>query len=412
MSERIDRRAVLKGIGASGLVGLAGCTGGGGGDGAGRDLKLGILMGVTGGLAQLGPPIRTAAELVPEQINAADTDFSVDFQFEDTNTDANQGISNGKALVNAGFPMICGALSSEVTIQVAKNVTIPNEVVQCSPASTSPAISGLEDNDFVWRTPPTDALQGQVMAQVARDRLGAATAATLALNNSYGQLLAESFRQAFRDAGGSITAAVSFGKGQSSYTSRLNEALADDPDVLMIVGYPDSGVKLFRDYYADYTDDDVDILVPDGLKSNSLPGDVGNDLSNVTGTAPLAAGPGVEFFTSRYKEAAGSKPAVFTGQAYDAAAVLLLANAAAGENRGPTVREHMAAVANPGGTSVTPKTLVEGLEMAANGDDIAYEGASSVVNFDKNGDIKAATYEIFGYTEQGVNQVDTVEFTA
>lgn len=412
MSQRVNRRAVLKGIGVTGAVGLAGCTGDGGGDGGGTDLRLGILMGVTGGLAELGPPIRQAAELVPQQVNEGDTEFSVEFQFEDTATDANQGISNAQALVNEGFPTICGALSSEVTIQVAKNVTVPNQVVQCSPASTSPAISTLEDNDFVWRTPPTDALQGRVMAQVATDRLDASTAATLSLNNSYGQLLAGSFAEAFKERGGSITATVSFEKAQGSYNSRLNEALSDDPDVLMVVGYPESGVQLFRDYYANYTVDDADILVPDGLKAGSLPGDVGNDLANVVGTAPLAAGPGVDFFTQRFEDASESAPGVFTGQAYDAAAVLLLAHAAADENTGTAIRDQMAAVANPGGSTVSPENLVEGLEMAAAGDDVQYEGASSVVDFDDNGDIKAATYEIFGYTQEGVEQIDTVEFTA
>ena len=40
----------------------------------------------------------------------------------------------------------------------------------------------------------------------------------------------------------------------------------ETPDVLMVVGYPQSGVQLFKDYYADYGDDTVDILVTDGLQ--------------------------------------------------------------------------------------------------------------------------------------------------
>lgn len=434
MRNRIQRRDVLRGLGVAGTVGLAGCAsnGGNGGNGggdtdtpggggtdtsggggaSGRSLKLGVLMGVTGGLAQLGPPIRKSAELAVNQVNDADTAFSVDMQFEDTATDANQGISGGEALVNAGYPMIAGALSSTVTIQAAKNVAIPNEVVMCSPASTSPAITDLDDNDFVWRTPPTDALQGQVLAQVATERLDASTASTLYLNNDYGQLLAESFENAFADRDGSVSASVSFEKAQPSYTSRLNEALSDDPDVMVVIGYPDSGVNIFRDYYADYSPDDVDILVTDGLNDGDLPGDVGNDMANVQGTAPLAAGPGVDFFESQYQDAYGDSPGVYTSQSYDAAAVLLLANAAAGENAGPAVRDQMAAVANPGGTEVTPENLVDGIEMAASGEEIQYKGASSVVDFDENGDIKAATYEIFGFTAEGTEQIDTVEFSA
>ena len=428
MRDKVQRRDMLKGLGVAGAAGLAGCfqnggngngngtgTGNGNGNGnggeSGRELKLGILMGVTGGLEQLGPPIRNASELAVSQVNDADTGFSVDSQFEDTATDANQGISGGNALVNAGYPMIAGALSSSVTIQVAKNVTIQNEVVMCSPASTSPAITDLQDNDFMWRTPPSDALQGQVLAQVASERKNASSASTFYLNNAYGQALAEEFESAFKETGGSISASVSFEEKQGSYTSRLNEALSGNPDVMIIVGYPASGVQILRDYYADYSDNTVDILVTDGLKDGDLPGDVGNDLSNVQGTAPLAAGPGVEFFQSQYEEAYGESPGVFTAQSYDATAVMLLANAAAGENAGPAIRDQMQNVANPEGTEVTPENLVEGIEMAAAGDDVKYQGASSVVDFDDNGDIKAATYEIFGFTQDGTEQIDTVKFS-
>jgi len=404
---------MLKGIGVAGIAGFAGCTDGGNGggdDGDGRELKLGILMGVTGQLANLGPSIRDAALLAAAQVNDADTGFSVDSQFEDTATDPNQGISGGEALVNSGYPMICGALSSTVSIQVANNVSVPNEVVQCSPASTSPAISDLDDNDFMWRTPPTDALQGQVIAQVGMERHDASTAATLFLNNDYGQLLAESFENAFEDQDGSITDSVSFEPSQSSYTSRINTAMSGDPDVLVIVGYPESGVQIFRDYYADYSNDDATIIVPDGLKDDGLPGDVGNDMSNVEGTAPLAAGPGVDFFTQEYENTYDGSPGVFTGQSYDAAAVLLLANAAAGENHGPSIRDSIDQVTAQAGERIEPEQLPKGIELAADGRRVNYGGASGSIRFDGNGDISGLSYEYFSFAgADGITRLQTLD---
>ena len=59
MSHNIRRRDVLKALGASGTVALAGCAGnGGGGDGGGRTLSQGVLMPLSGGLGNLGQPIR------------------------------------------------------------------------------------------------------------------------------------------------------------------------------------------------------------------------------------------------------------------------------------------------------------------------------------------------------------------
>lgn len=375
-----------------------------------RTIRLGVLMGVSGPLERLGPPIRDAATLVSKQVNDADTPFSVETQFEDTETDPAQGISGAESLVNAGFPMICGALSSEVTIQVANNVTIPGGVTQCSPASTSPRITGLEDNDLLFRTPPTDALQGVLLARIASERLGVSSASTLFFNNAYGQGLAGGFADAFENEfGGTITAEVSFAEGKSSYTSNLQTALADDPETMLIVGYPASGVQIFRDFYSNFDRADMPILVPDGLQSQDLPGNVGRDMSNVVGTAPAGEGPGLDFFEEQYTSTYDvNSKSPFTKQAYDAAAVLVLANAAAGENDGAAVRDEMRAVTNEGDETITAGNLIEGIEMAASGTEINYQGVADVIEFDDNGDQATATYDLFEYDSDGYEVVESV----
>src|SRR6056297_189532 len=185
----------------------------------------------------------------------------------------------------------------------------------------------------------------------------------------------------------------------------------ETPDALMVVGYPQSGVQLCKDYYADYGDDTVDILVTDGLQDGDLPSNVGNDMSNVQGTAPSAAGPGVDTFESLFLDEFDYEQAgVFTSQAYDASAVQLLANLMAGANDGESIRDHMRVVANPGGTQYTPSELPEAAEAAAAGENIEYAGASSNVNFDDAGDISAAQYQVFGFTQDGVEPGDTIDF--
>jgi ABC-type branched-subunit amino acid transport system substrate-binding protein len=407
MPRKLTRRDALKGAAAAGTIGLAGCldsiTGGGGG---GRTIQQGILMPETGDLASVGQPIRDGATLPLKQLQDADTGFSYDFQVGDTQTNPQAGISAAENLVNAGYPAITGPASSGVNLQVTRQVLIPNQVVGCSPSSTSPTVTELDDDDFVFRTPPSDALQGQVIAQVGAENLGASSAATLFVNNDYGQALSDSFESAF---GGDVVATVAFEKEQNSYTSRLESALADDPDMLVIIGYPASGIQMFRDYYADF-DTGTDIVVTDGLKDPALPGEVGNNMQNVIGTAPTAAGPGREFFTSAYQDEYGSDPGVFTSQAYDASAVCVLANIAGGENTGTAVRDNMRNVANPEGEEFGPEALADAVEAVAAGDDINYVGASSPVDFDENGDMQTVTYEIFGFTSDGVETQETIQF--
>jgi ABC-type branched-chain amino acid transport systems, periplasmic component len=407
MESIITRRRVLKGSAAAGLVGLAGCTGGGGGGGA-RTVSHAVLMPETGDLASVGRPIRDAALLPFLQLEDAGTDFSFDYQVGDTQTDPQAGISAAESLVNAGYPSVTGPASSGVNVQVSRQVFIPNEVVGISPSSTSPTVTTLDDNDFIFRTPPSDALQGQVIAQVGADELGAGSAAAMYVNNDYGQALTDEFSAGFS---GDVTAEVAFEKEQPSYTSRLEEALADDPDMMVIIGYPASGIQIFRDYYAEF-DTGADIVVTDGLKDPNLPGEVGSDMSNVIGTAPTAAGPGADFFSDAFESEYGNEPGVFTSQAYDATAVAILANIAAGENSGVGVRDNLRAVANPGGTEYGPAELADAVAAVAAGDEVNYVGASSSVDFDDNGDMQSVTYEIFNFTADGVETQSTIDFGA
>ncbi|GAA0258900.1 ABC transporter substrate-binding protein [Halobaculum roseum] len=449
MARKIDRRDVLKGAGTAGVVGLAGCItqnesgggnggGGGGGDGGGDDEETeadgetteapddsesmrtvmhSVLMPLTGDLASLGGPIRDGGTLPVKQLRAAgDMPVEFDQTVEDTQTDPQAGIQAANGLANAGYPTVCGPASSGVNLQVTREVFIPNGMIGCSPSSTSPNVTTLDDDDLIFRTAPSDALQGQVMAQVANEELDNSSASILYVNNDYGQALADSFSQSFADNySGSVQESVAFEQEQSSYTSPLSTAMGDSPDMLVVIGYPASGIQIFRDFYANY-DNETEVLVTDGLVDPTLPDEVGNDMANVYATTPQATGPGQEEFVSLYEDEYDRSPGVFNAHAYDASAVCLLANVKAGENDGDVIKEEMRAVANPNdGMEVTPGNLAEGLRAVANGDDVYYQGASSSVDFDENGDMTAVTYAFLQYNtdvEGNVETVSTIDFEA
>lgn len=438
----------MKGVGAAGVVGLAGCTGdqsgsegttagsdgettsgseettGGsegttsGGSGGNVDrsepIRYGVLLPTTGDLASVGKPIRDAATLVGKQLQNADMGgLSVEYREEDTQTSPQAGISAANSLVNAGVPGICGPASSGVNIQVSKQVFIPNGVVGCSPSSTAASVTDLEDDGFVFRTAPSDNLQGRVMGQVASENLGASSAVTMYVNNDYGQGLSQSFVGAFEENGGTVNDEVSFEKEQSSYTSKLQSALGSDPDLLVVIGYPASGTQMFKDFYSDFDPNSYDILLTDGMKDPEMRRQVGNPMENATGTAPAPVGPAADAFASLYQEEYGRSPGVFNAHAYDASAILVLANAMAGENDGAAVKENMAKVANPEGTEVTVDNLAEGVQMAAGGQDVNYQGASSPTNFDDNGDMAAVSFDVWKFapdTESGIEVTETVDF--
>jgi ABC-type branched-subunit amino acid transport system substrate-binding protein len=194
--------------------------------GTGRTVSLGILLPETGSLASVGQGMIQAAEIPVTQVNESDLDLEVDAQAEDTNTNPNTGAQAANSLVNAGVPFVCGTASSGVNVPVSKNEFIPNNVVGCSPSSTALSVTNLEDDDYIFRTAPSDILQGRVMAQVASEQLDASTAATLYVSNDYGQQLSERFSSVFEEEfGGTVTTQVAYNRNRSSYTAEVQEAL-------------------------------------------------------------------------------------------------------------------------------------------------------------------------------------------
>ncbi|WP_251330523.1 ABC transporter substrate-binding protein [Haloplanus pelagicus] len=195
--------------------------------GVGRTIDVGILLPETGDLASVGGPMIQAAQLPARQVNDSDLDLEVNAQVEDTQTSPSAGVTAAETLVNAGMPSVCGSASSGVNVPVSQEVFIPNQIVGCSPSSTALSVTNLEDDDYIFRTAPSDQLQGRVMAQVASDRLGNSTAATLYVNNDYGQQLSNRFTEVFENAfDGTVTDQVAFNIGESSYSSVIETALS------------------------------------------------------------------------------------------------------------------------------------------------------------------------------------------
>lgn len=68
---------------------------------------------------------------------------------------------------NAGVPAIIGPIFSESVIQIAEQVTVDSDVFVITPTGSAELITGLADNNLVWRVTPSDVYQ----AEGIRDRV-------------------------------------------------------------------------------------------------------------------------------------------------------------------------------------------------------------------------------------------------
>ena len=114
------------------------------------DIRVGTLMAQTGPLKEYGPPIKDGAVLAGKQMAAAG--FEIEWFHEDSETNPAPATNAAKKLVNINNVVaIVGALSSGVTLAVAESVTLPNNVILISPASTNPLMTILPADEPISR---------------------------------------------------------------------------------------------------------------------------------------------------------------------------------------------------------------------------------------------------------------------
>jgi branched-chain amino acid transport system substrate-binding protein len=270
---------------------------------------------------------------------------------------------------------IMGADCSGVTTAVLQNVATAKGVVMISPSATSPALSTIEDNDFFFRTSPSDSRQGQVLAEILKEK-GVKSAALSYTNNDYGKGLADSIQKNFEAVGGKITISASHEDGKGDYSAEAAALGQAGGDVLIVAGYLDQGGKGVIQASLDADAFKIFIL-PDGMIGDSLPAAIGADLNGSYGTLPAAQGDGVAKFEKMASDA-GFKPGPYAPQSYDAAALLILAMQASGSTDSNTFKMKVFDVANAPGEKINPGELGKALEILASGGDVDYVGASDV----------------------------------
>jgi branched-chain amino acid transport system substrate-binding protein len=355
-------------------------------------LRIGILFPFTGDLSDFGEPFRQAAELAVDEINAAGgvNGQPIELVQGDSATSPQQAVEEARRLIELeGVSAIVGPAGSGETLPVAESVTGPAGVLEVTMSATSPALTIAKDNDFLFRTVISDAAQGIVMADLAREQ-GYDSACVLYVNNAYGQGLSDAFAKRFTALGGTVTAQVPSEQVQASYASEIAACTERDPDVLVAPAYPESGRVFLRELVE--SGDHPAVIFSDGLKSPDMFEELGWDVfegSYGTAAGKLVTDAG-DAFDQAYREAYGDLPAVpYLREINDAIYLIALAAETAGSTDPTALRDALREVANPQGTIVGPgpEGWPAAVESIGAGDDVNYEGAAGSVDLDEHGDV-------------------------
>ena len=337
--------------------------------GSGCDFSSGpIQIGLAGALSDpVGVPMKQAAELAVEEINAAGgiNGRPLELVQRDDYADPDSAVFVATDLYDAGVSAVIGHLFSGTTLAAAPVYNGgPDPVAAVSPSSSSPDVSTA--GDYTFRICPSDLAHGAALARWVHDTLGLKRGAVLYLNDQYGRGVRQTFVKDFTRRGGvlqSIDPYLGDVPRVGPYLDRLVKA--GGADFLVVAGNRAEGEEILRQ--ARKRGLTMPVLGGDGLEGIEAAGPLAEGVYLSSAYLPSLATVANRNFLQAYRKkfpAAGlpNQPAAAT---YDAVYLLRDVIARAGIKR-QDIRRELARV----GSSIP-----------------AFRGVTGAVAFDAKGDV-------------------------
>lgn len=388
---------------------LSACAGANDQGGDAKAFKLGALVGLTGDLAHQGVATSTAIKLAVSQANAAGGVNGVDVELEiaDDGTDVTLAQTAMQRLVNKRVGAIVGTQSSAVCLS-ALTMAIQNKIPMIASSCTSPQLTKYADEGFFWRVAASSDIQGQIMArEVLKEHKNAAI---IALNDAYGQPLADAFQSTFEELGGKVVARSNFDPVTKDFTAEVQKIAASDPEAIYMIAFSDTGSSIVRSgaklgllkkaWYL--TNSNMDTGFP--KSANADDPSALNGWKGIANMVPESETS--KAFNSAYDTMHGNQPPAWSAEAYDAAWLAILAAAKAEKTDGAAVQKELRSVSKGPGPSCAP---VDCLKLANDGKPFNYDGVSGPIEWNEDGEPTRNTFSIWTFDNSTIKTLETFE---
>lgn len=349
--------SILSGCGSSGSGSTTPAANSGG-----DTLKIGLGAPLTGASAEDGQSIKKGAELAVKLANDAGGVNGKKLQLvaQDDKTDPKEAVNvANKLATDSSILAVVGHFNSSATLAGAP-IYNKNKVVELSPGSTAPAVSGI--GPYTFRVITTDAYQGKYVAQWSKEN-GYKRIAIVYENTDYGLGLADVYEKAIKADGGQIVGKESYVQGQTKdFSSVLTKIKEQKPDLIFIGGLYNEAALIAKQ--AKTLGLSVPMMGVDALYSNaliSLGGDAVEGFMLPGFFNATSDNPQVKQFVTAYQAAYKETPGTYAAYAYDATNIIIQAIKDKGPNR-QAIRDYLGSLKG-------------------------YKGVTGVTSFDSNGDV-------------------------
>lgn len=309
-----------------------------------KEVRVGLLLSLTGVLADYGTGVRDGAMLRINKFNASQNKIKIKAIIKNQESDPEKNKAMAEELTaDKTILGIIGPLSS-TDVSVAGKIAQDNKTVLIAPMATNTKISEL--GDYVFRVCPSDAKQGINLASFVVNDLGRKRIAVLYMEDqTYSKDLGEIFADEAIRLGGKIVAIERCSQYTTEFANQLTSIKKVEPELIFAPIYTKQGALVVQ-YMKKSGMKDIELLGADGLSGEEFFRFAGKESEGVMATSFFDLGSSdsrVRDFVSEFEKSYGkgyTLPYVALG--YDAAGVLVHAISLASEMTREEIRDLVA----------------------------------------------------------------------
>jgi branched-chain amino acid transport system substrate-binding protein len=329
-------------------------------------IKLGFLNDATGPISQFAAPFTYAWGAAMADLNAMGDDYVFEVIEADSGCNGETATAAAQSLADAGVVAVAGAACSGASMG-ANSVLSAAGIPMISYASTSPALSDATAYPHFYRIVPSDALQGEAVADMIMAS-GAMNTAIVHMTNDYGAGLADSVATNL----GSDHVCTQLGYDQETTTdfqSAVQAVIEAGCDSVFLGSYSADGADIVETMAV--MGAAIPIFSADGMAGEASLNDYTNPAvaNGIQVTKPAAASASTTTFTDACAADNVCSGGIYQSEAYDA--VMMLGHAAMMED-GANMGMHV--------------------PMVGSGD--GYDGETGTHVFLDNGDVGGSGYDV------------------
>ena len=329
-------------------------------------IKLGFLNDATGPISQFAAPFTFAWGAAEADLNAMGDDYVFEVIEADSGCNGETATAAAQTLADAGVVAVAGAACSGASMG-ANAVLSAAGIPMISYASTSPALSDATAYPHFYRIVPSDALQGEAVADMIMAS-GAMNTAIVHMTNDYGAGLADSVATNL----GSDNVCTQLGYDQETTTdfqSAVQAVMEAGCDSVFLGSYSADGADIVETMAV--MGAAIPIFSADGMAGEASLNDYTNPAvaNGIQVTKPAAASASTTTFTDACAADSVCSGGIYQSEAYDA--VMMLGHAAMMED-GANMGMHV--------------------PMVGSGD--GYDGETGTHVFLENGDVGGSGYDV------------------